>query len=71
MPAAGVAEVVAVGRGGAYGGAVGGVDGALASHLVSVSLDDVAVGQVVQGSDAPLAVASDSVLCAVAAADGD
>ncbi len=71
MPAVGVAEVVAVGGGGADGGAVGGVDGAFASHLISVSLDNVAVGQVVQGRDAPLAVPSDSILGRVAATDQD
>ena len=71
MPAVGVAEVVAEGGGGADGCAIGGVDGAFASHLVSVSLDDIAVGQVVQGGDAPLAIASDSVPSRVAATDQD
>ena len=71
MPAVGVAEVVAVGGCGADCGAVGGVDGAFAGDLVRVSLDDTAVGQVVQGGDAPLAIASDSVPSRVAATDHD
>ncbi len=69
MPAVGVAEVVAEGGYGADGGAVGGVDGAIASHLVSVAFDNVAVGQIVQGCDAPLPIPSHSESLAAAALD--
>ena len=71
MPAVGVAEVVAEGGGGAYGGAVGGVDGAVARHVVGVTLDHVAIGQVMQAHHAPLAIPSHPESLAVAAVDHD
>jgi len=71
VPAVGVAEVVAVGGGGADGGAVGGVDGAFASHVVGVTLDHVAVGQVMQAHHAPLPIPSHPKLLVVAAVDHD
>jgi hypothetical protein len=53
------------------GGALGGVDSVLARHVVGVTLDDVAIGQVVQGRDALLAVASHPESLVVAASDQD
>lgn len=69
VPAVGVAEVVAIRGGGADCGAVGGVDRALACQVVRVTLDNRAVGQVVQGHYAPLPIPSHSEFLLVAVMD--
>ena len=71
MPAAGIAEVIAEGGGSADGGAVGRVDGALSTHVVGVTLDHVAIGQVMQAHHAPLPIASHTKFLVVAAVDHD